>query len=92
MLEKQNQNIRAKNSGPKFGRPKFVSQNSALNSGSGGTKSFVQTFVPDKIDVTVPEIDLAEAQVVRNYGTETLFKFLVRIKAPEDKSKITSIN
>ena len=39
--------LRPKNSGPKFGRPKFVSQNSALNSGSGGTKSPVQTFVPD---------------------------------------------
>ena len=32
----QSQKLRPKNSGPKFGRPKFVSQNSALNSGSGG--------------------------------------------------------
>ena len=46
--EKQSQKIRPKNSGPKFGRPKFVSQNSAPNSGSGGAKSPVQKFVPDK--------------------------------------------
>ena len=45
--KKQSQKIRPKNSGPKFGRPKFVSQNSGLNSGSGGAKSPVQTFVPD---------------------------------------------
>ena len=38
----------AKNSGPKFGRPKFVSQNSAPNLGSGGAKSLVQKFVLDK--------------------------------------------
>ena len=47
--EKQSQKIRPKNSGPKFERPKFVSQNSALNSGSGGAKSPVQTFVPDSL-------------------------------------------
>ena len=47
--EKQSQKIRPKTSGPTFGRPKFVSQNSALNSGSGGAKSPVQTFAPDKI-------------------------------------------
>ena len=47
--KKQSQKIRPENSGPKFGRPKFVSQNSALNSGSGGAKSPVQTFVPDWI-------------------------------------------
>ena len=46
--KKQSQKIRPKNSGPKFGRPKFVSQNSALNSGSGGAKSPVQTFVPEQ--------------------------------------------
>ena len=46
--KKQCQIIRPKNSGPKFRRPKFVSQNSGLNSGSGGAKSPVQTFVPDK--------------------------------------------
>ena len=34
--KKQCQKIRLENSGPKFWRPKFVSQNSALNSGSGG--------------------------------------------------------
>ena len=45
--KKQNQKVRPKNSGPKFGRPKFVSQNSALSSGSGGAKSPVQTCVPD---------------------------------------------
>ena len=45
--KKQSQKIRPKNSGQKFGRPKFVSQNSALNSGSRGAKSPVQTFVPD---------------------------------------------
>ena len=45
--KKQSQKIRLENSGPKFGRPKFVSQNSALNSGSGGAKSPVQTFVSD---------------------------------------------
>ena len=49
--KRQNQKIRAKNSGPKFGRPKFVSQNSALNSGSGGAISPVQTFVPDKLAI-----------------------------------------
>ena len=42
LLEKQSQKIRPKNSGSKF-----VSQNSGLNSGSGGAKSPVQTFVPD---------------------------------------------
>ena len=47
LLEKQSQKIRPKNSGPKFGRPKFVSQNSGLNSGSGDAKSPVQTFVPE---------------------------------------------
>ena len=47
--EKQNRNIRPKNSGPEFGRPKFVSQNSALNSGSGGAKSPVLQFIPDTI-------------------------------------------
>ena len=47
LLKKNSQNIRPKNSGPKFGRPKFVSQNSGLNSGSGGAKSPAQTFVPD---------------------------------------------
>ena len=45
--KKQSQKIRLKNSGPKFGSPKFVSQNSALNSGSGGAKSPVQTCVSD---------------------------------------------
>ena len=45
----QSQKIRPKNSGPKFGRPKFVSQNSGLNSGSGGAKSPVQKFVPDSL-------------------------------------------
>ena len=35
---KQNQILRPKNSGPNFGRPKFVSQNSALNPGSRGAK------------------------------------------------------
>ena len=35
----------SKDSGPKFGRPKFVSQNSALNSGSGGVKSPVQKVI-----------------------------------------------
>ena len=49
LLEKAESKIRPKNSGPKFGRPKFVSQNSALNSGSGGAKSPVQTFVPDNV-------------------------------------------
>ena len=43
--KKQDQKIRPKNSGPEFGRPKFVSQNSALNSGSGGAKSPVQKFI-----------------------------------------------
>ena len=47
--KKQSQKIRPKNSGPKFGRPKFVSQNSGQNSGSGGAKSPVQTFVPEKV-------------------------------------------
>ena len=47
--KKQNQKIRPKNSGPEFGRPKFVSQNSALNSGSSGAKSPVQKFVPDTL-------------------------------------------
>ena len=42
--KKQSQKIRLKNSGAKFGCPKFVSQNSALNSGSGGAKSPVQTL------------------------------------------------
>ena len=45
--KKQSQKIRPKNSGPKFGRKEYVSQNSALNSGSGGAESPVQTFVPD---------------------------------------------
>ena len=42
--KKQSQKIRLENSGPKF-----VSQNSALNSGSRGAKSPVQTFVSDQI-------------------------------------------
>ena len=42
---KKDQKIRAKNSGPKIGRPKFVSQNSAPNSGSGGAKSPVECSV-----------------------------------------------
>ena len=46
---KKSQKIRPENSGPKFGRPKFVSQNSGLNSCSGGAKSPVQTFVPEKM-------------------------------------------
>ena len=41
--------------GPKFGSPKFVSQNSALNSGSGGAKSPVQTFVSDFFAEEPPE-------------------------------------
>ena len=45
--KKQSQRVRPENLGPKFGCPKFVSQNSALNSGSGGAKSPVQTFVPE---------------------------------------------
>ena len=40
--KRQDQKIRPKNSGPKFGRPKVVSQNSAPNSGSGGARSPVQ--------------------------------------------------
>ena len=40
----------SRKSGPKFGRPKFVSQNSAPNSGFGGAKSPVQKFVPDTLD------------------------------------------
>ena len=47
-LEKQAQKIRPRNSGPKFGRPKFVSQNSGPNSGFGGAKSPVQKFVPEE--------------------------------------------
>ena len=43
-LKKQSQKIRPKNSGRKLGV-----QNSALNSGSGGAKSPVQTFVPNAI-------------------------------------------
>ena len=35
----------SKNSTQEFGRPKFGSQNSVQNSGSGGAKSRVQTFV-----------------------------------------------
>ena len=46
LLEENSQKIRPKNSGPNFGHPKFVSQNSALNSGPGGAKSPVRTFVP----------------------------------------------
>ena len=42
------QKIRLENSGPKFGSPKFVSQNSALNC-SGGAKSPVQTLVSDNM-------------------------------------------
>ena len=42
--KKKDQKIRPKNSGPKFGRLKFVSQNSAPNSGFGGAKSPVQEF------------------------------------------------
>ena len=38
-----------RNSGPKFRRRKFVSQNSGKNSGSRGAKSPVQTFVPDRL-------------------------------------------
>ena len=53
LLEKIESKIRPKNSGPNFGHPKFVSQNSALesslDSGSGGAKSPVQMFVPDEI-------------------------------------------
>ena len=42
--KKQSQKIRPKNSGPKFGRPKFVSQNSALNSGSGRANPLCRLF------------------------------------------------
>ena len=38
LLENTESKIRPKNSSPNFGSPKFVSQNSALNSGSGGAK------------------------------------------------------
>ena len=51
LLEKTVSKIRPKNSGPKFGRPKFVSQNSALDSDSGGAKSPVQTFVPETLAI-----------------------------------------
>ena len=44
--KKQDQEIRPENSGPKFGHPKFVSQNSTPNSGFGGAKSPVQKLVP----------------------------------------------
>ena len=37
--KKQDQRIRPRNSGPEFGLPKFVSPNSAPNSGCGGAKS-----------------------------------------------------
>ena len=50
--KKQGQTFRPKNSGPKFGRPKFVSQNPSLNSGSGGAKSPVQTFGPESLAST----------------------------------------
>ena len=53
--KKQSQKLRPKNSGPKFGRLKFVSQNSAQNSGSGGAKSPLPTFVPDKKGRTSPD-------------------------------------
>ena len=43
------QNIRPKNSAPKFGHPKFVSQNSAPNSGSGGGQSPLRKFVPEEM-------------------------------------------
>ena len=45
--KKQSQKIRPKNSGPKFGRPKFVSQNSGLNSGFWRRKIPCADFVPD---------------------------------------------
>ena len=48
--KKQAQKIRPRNSGPKFGRPKFVSQNSGPNSGFGGAKSPVRKFVPEKLE------------------------------------------
>ena len=44
-----------KNSTPKFGRPKFVSQNSALNSGSRGAKSPVRKFVPNHLSIKLEE-------------------------------------
>ena len=47
LLEKKDQKVRSRNSGPKFGRSKFVSQNSASNSGSGGARSSVQKFVSE---------------------------------------------
>ena len=44
------------NSGPKFWRPKFISQNSTLNSGFGGAKSPVQKFAPGKGSIgKIPE-------------------------------------
>ena len=57
---KQNKKHRPKNSGPKFGRQKFVSQESAPNSGYRGAKSPVQKFVPHsfklnrKISLKIP--------------------------------------
>ena len=50
LLEKIELKNSTPNSGPKFGLPKFVSKNSALNSGSRGAKSPVRKFVPDIVD------------------------------------------
>ena len=44
LLKKQDQKIRPKGSGPEFRRPKFVSQNSAANSGSGGANPLCRTL------------------------------------------------
>ena len=51
-LEKTESNNSTQEFGSKFGRPKFVSQNSALNSGSGGAKSPAQTLAPEKLTLS----------------------------------------
>ena len=73
--KKQNQRIKPKNSGSKFGRPKFVSQNSALNSDSGDAKSPVQKFVPEKTLIGVlffPLTDFAESTTISMLKVSTI--------------------
>ena len=51
LLEKTGSINLTREFGSKIWASKFVSQNSALNSGTGGAKSPVQTVVPDDLGI-----------------------------------------
>ena len=62
---KKSQQFRHKNSGTKFGCPKFISKNSTLNSGSGGAKSPVQTLVPKGLVIVESRVLVNDFFVLR---------------------------